>query len=234
MSIEKVRIEWSDNVISGILHYGNSKRCIVTCHGLFSSKDSSKYVELAKKACSKGFSVFRFDHRGVGESSGKIEDTKIIDRIQDLLIVLNFIKSKGFERIGIFASSLGAYISLIVSMLIKIDTLVCIAVPVNLREVVIKNLKQLNLQTIKWPFIKDLDCYDLVKIVKRVKCPVLLIHGSSDELIPVNHVEELYRNIGSNIKKLIIIHNADHSFSNPIHRAAIIDYSLEWFNNHLR
>jgi len=47
--------------------------------------------------------------------------------------------------------------------------------------------------------------------MKSITLPVLVIHGESDELIPVRHAIDFYENVGSGDKKLVIIPGAGHN-----------------------
>lgn len=50
-----------------------------------------------------------------------------------------------------------------------------------------------------------------IKEVTKIDCPVLLIHGQADELIPFTHSEDLYDRCKSQHKQLVIIAEASHN-----------------------
>jgi alpha/beta superfamily hydrolase len=106
--------------LAGVLHHppGSCRGCIITSHGLFSSKDSDKFLALGNYFAEKGFFVFRFDYRGCGESEGFIEDTTISGRKKDLTAALSFIQKTillDAHTVGLLGSSMGGYISLLVA-----------------------------------------------------------------------------------------------------------------------
>ena len=86
MKVEKVSFNSDGYKISGILHIPNvlSRACVIASHGLLSSKNSEKYIALGERLSQEGFSMLRFDFRGVGESEGRIEDDTVSRRIVDL------------------------------------------------------------------------------------------------------------------------------------------------------
>lgn len=52
--------------------------------------------------------------------------------------------------------------------------------------------------------------YRNIDLIKRVKCPCLIIHGQKDMTIDVGHATALQDNCGS-ICKLVIRENMDHN-----------------------
>ncbi|GAB5373300.1 hypothetical protein AAMO2058_001739100, partial [Amorphochlora amoebiformis] len=74
----------------------------------------------------------------------------------------------------------------------------------SIRAVVAKSIGTLasNLITDRWQNIKAM---------KYIDCPVLLIHGQGDKLIPYEHSEKLYDACKSQHKQLIVVAEADHN-----------------------
>jgi fermentation-respiration switch protein FrsA (DUF1100 family) len=62
--------------------------------------------------------------------------------------------------------------------------------------------------------------------------PTLIIHGSMDEIVPVEHALKIYE-AAPEPKRLEIIDGGDHTFSRAEHLNRAIDLSLEWFNKYL-
>jgi len=51
--------------------------------------------------------------------------------------------------------------------------------------------------------------FDNFKKIKNVTCPVLIIHGKQDELVPVDHAKEMYKKCKRHrIKSKLVIHHA--------------------------
>ena len=36
------------------------------------------------------------------------------------------------------------------------------------------------------------DCFDNLKMMKNIRCPILFMHGKDDKLVPQTHSEELF------------------------------------------
>lgn len=59
-----------------------------------------------------------------------------------------------------------------------------------------------------------------VDSAKRIKLPVLFVHGAQDKLVPCNMVEELYEACESENKELLVVEGADHAQSYMIAKDA--------------
>ena len=70
---QKIRIGKQQERISLVLHLPSESPsfCFIACHGMFSSKDSDKFIAIAERFTQEGIAVLRFDDRGVGKSGGK-------------------------------------------------------------------------------------------------------------------------------------------------------------------
>ena len=65
---------------------GRPAPLVVGCHGLLSDRRSPKQTALAGACQRQGMAYFRFDHRGCGESEGRLEEhTTLEARCSDLL-----------------------------------------------------------------------------------------------------------------------------------------------------
>jgi len=113
---EHFTLSLQDRTIKGTLHLPGIKRppFVITCHGLFSSMESDKFTAIAKTFTNAGMAAFRFDFSGCGKSSGKIADTTVSKRIEELKSVVCFAKTHPSlgKKFGIIGSSLGGFVSL--------------------------------------------------------------------------------------------------------------------------
>jgi hypothetical protein len=48
-------------------------------------------------------------------------------------------------------------------------------------------------------------------MVRKITTPTLIIHGEFDMLVPLKEAEDLYANMGTKDKELVIISGADHN-----------------------
>jgi dipeptidyl aminopeptidase/acylaminoacyl peptidase len=78
----------------------------------------------------------------------------------------------------------------------------------------------------------DFSKYDVITAVKELHCPLLIIHGSRDEQVPLSHAEVLYEN-ANEPKNFQIIEGGDHRLTNLSHRRRAIELTLDWFKRYL-
>jgi len=184
--VEKVSFSSHGQAVVGALHLPDAERppCVIASHGLFSSKESEKYIVLGDRCARRGIALLRFDFRGFGESEGKVSETTVSGRLMDLDMAIRFVRS--YPRIGsrtdLMGSSLGGYISLIKAAARK-----------NIRAVV----------TWATPFT-------LVGLEESRG----VIHGDRDELVPVEHAGMIYEQLNYPKKMEIIQgadHRLSHS-----------------------
>ena len=227
---EKI-VRFGEQGLAGVFHSPREEAstCVITCHGLYSSKDSEKYVGIARRFCGEGLAVLRFDFRGCGESRGRFEETSLTGRTEDLEDALDFVQKQGYESVGVMGSSLGGTVAVLTAAKDKrVKALVTWATPCHLDDLfqvgVIKGLEKLR---------QDVSKYNVVKAVKEVRCPILIIHGSLDEQVPLSHAEVLYEN-ANEPKNVQIIEGANHRLTNPSHRRRAIELTLDWFKEHLK
>ena len=196
------------NGIKAIIHY-KSNKFILCCHGLYSNKDSKKYIELAEIALKNGISCIRFDFRGCGESNGKFEDSTLSNRIKDVNEVVKYIKNKYHAKISLFGSSFGGMVAISYSYLNKIKPLVLISTPYKIEG--IKNFESSK--------------YNILDMVSKLS-HVLIMHGKKDEVVPVTHAEKIYRMLKE--PKKFLLFNTDHSFSDEKERKIALEEAVKW------
>ena len=200
------KLEANINGIKAVVHYVSNK-FIVCCHGLYSNKDSKKYVELAELASKEGLSCVRFDFRGCGESEGSFEKSTLTKRLKDLEEVINFIKSKYDAKIALFGSSFGGMVSILYASK-KGNCLVAMATPYKIEG--------------KESRFVDADVIDAIKNCSKI----LIMHGLKDELVSKEQAKILYS--CAKEPKEILLFNADHSFSDEKIRREALLKAISW------
>lgn len=232
--------------ISAVFHLPEHDRkgnhCVVLCHGMLSSKEGTKQIALARTLQENNMACVRFDFSGCGDSDGKIEDTTVSKRIDDLEAVVEKVTTMGYSSISLVGSSLGAAVAILaaggnlVSTLTSLVVFASVSRPGNILRKVPEDVVRGWMESgffdmdgtkIRWSFIEDAQRHDIIGAAQNIKCPALLIHGSKDELIPAASSREIVDVIDSD-KKLVILDNADHSFSEGRHLRQLIDLTVSW------
>ncbi len=235
MGIEIVSFQSERQKISGVLHVPDvwSRACVIASHGLLSSKDSEKYIALGERLSREGFSMLRFDFRGIGESEGRLEDDTISRRIADLGAAIDFVKARpGLgNRVGLVGSSLGGYVSLIKAAMDKeIRAMVVWATPFHLDDLGSKKQNE-DYPLPAEAFFKDLPKHRLLPLLPKIS-NCMVIHGEEDELVPVDQAWEIFHSL-SEPKEIHILEGADHRLTEPNHRQRAMELTTEWFKKYL-
>lgn len=220
--------------------------CIMMSHGFESSKDGDKWLVLSSRFYDAGFASLRFSYRGCGEgeekSQGKFEDTTLTGRLSDYKAAIDFLYQARIDmtRLGVIGSSFGGMVAL-AARDDRIRAIVTLATPFSFpslselepRRSQDKGYIELGSgKRLKKGFFDDLTKYSIGDEIKRIHCPLLIIHGTSDEVVPVEQAYELYR-YANKPKRLEIIDGANHAFNKPEHLERVINLSLEWFKRYL-
>jgi dipeptidyl aminopeptidase/acylaminoacyl peptidase len=235
VKIEKISFSSHGQAVVGSLHLPDTEKspCVIVSHGLFSNKDSEKYISLGDRFPRKGIAFFRFDFRGCGQSGGKISESTVSDRLEDLNMAIGFVRSHPHisPRIGLMGSSLGGYISLIKAAgEDDIRAVVTWATPFSLHGLEEKR-EQGEMVSLGERFFHDIKVHDLTSALEKVvNC--LVIHGDRDELVPVEQARMIYEHLNEP-KKMEIIEGGDHRLTHPDHREKAMEMSLRWFERYL-
>ena len=210
--------------VVGTLHLPpGATRCIITCHGYISHRNSDKWLAVARRLSEVGLAVLRFDFRGCGESQGNPETAS--GRVEDLRAALDFVgRELRPRKLGLLGSSLGGAVALLVaahdppsmdSGHRRIDCLVTWATPAEVRL-----------------FPHEYPPAAVLEAARSIKCPILIVHGTRDEVVPYDHAQRLFES-APEPKRLEFIAGGDHTFTNPRHRKRVVELSVGWFERYL-
>ncbi len=220
----------SDNfLLRGMLHIPDVEKgpVVIGSHGLLSSGNSPKQIELARRCNDFGITFFRFDHRGCGESEGVFKEVTSLDaRCNDILNAVETIRSQNYvgSRIGLFGSSMGGAACISAAGIIKIDSIVVNAAPLRSHTIKRSGDKEDKLEYKRLTF----DISDKLCGIDNI----LIFHGDADKVVPFSNALELFDKSG-NVKKLIIQENGDHLMSNKAHQKEFLREAGLWFKNGL-
>jgi len=231
--------------ISTVLHIPDETPAptVVFCHGFTAHKIEAHrlFVNAARRICKEGFVAVRFDFRGSGESDGEFEDITVSSEVSDLNTILKFITERtevDKNKIGLVGISLGGVVSILTAAQNPIVKAVCTwSSPAYFRPLPGIDQSQIEKGYIDLPsgyrikigFFEDaFKCNILENCSKISPRPMLIIHGSQDNIAPVEHAKMLYEKAGEP-KKLVIIDGADHSFNRKDWEDEVIRITTEWF-----
>lgn len=237
------------DTLSGVLHHPegrNARGAVILCHGMESNKESEKLVLLSRQLALKGILTLRFDFAYVGESSGKFEDITYSGEVEDLQAAHSLVQTRHPGKIAILGSSMGGTVALLfASQEPRVAGLVTVAAPLHPEQFPKRILTPAQLeqwrnqgftfyngQRINASLLRDLESIDVPKAVKKILCPVLVIHGDADRTVPVEEAYELHACL-INDKTLSILQGGDHRLSNPALMERAVTEALDWLTRHM-
>jgi len=248
MKTEKVNFKNSKGLnLIGILHSPKEKTdaIIVMAHGFTSNKDRKRSIRVAEIYAENKIAALRFDFGGSGKSYNT--EISIEKQIDDLRSAINFVKEKGYEKIGIQGESLGGLVSLLVyDQDIKVmvlwapvtkgkDTLKEVLIQERLsmdefreKGFVIKKKGGREFKISK-KYFEERVAINQKELLGRVKCPVLILHGDDDDCVPLEDSKEAVKILKDS--ELKIIKGGDHKLDMI---KEVFEYSVNWFKKYLK
>ncbi|RLD96912.1 MAG: alpha/beta hydrolase, partial [Aquificota bacterium] len=175
---------------------------LVFCHGNAGNiGDRVANVALLVRA---GISVLTFDYRGYGRSSGKpTEEGVYLDgrTVYDYAVGSLAYRPRD---VVLFGRSLGAAVAAHLASRVEVAGVILESAFTNLKD----------LAWVHYPFIPGKFLvkrkFNVVEMVKKVKAPLLVIHGDRDSLVPLRMGERVYKQ-APGPKEFYVIPGADHN-----------------------
>ena len=169
----------------------------------------SDYDEVAPLYNKKGLNIVVADYRGYGVSGG-FPTLTALGRDAHVLFkaVTDELAKRGFRpHLWVMGRSLGSISALELASTHQ-DVLRGLIIESGFTSVV-RIIKHLGIP-VHGVALEGID-HECVEKVKRIRLPALIIHGEWDTLVPAKEAEDLYRNLGSDHKELVVIPSADHN-----------------------
>lgn len=232
----------------GIFYPANSKSIILITHGFTGDKSEWGRFDKAAEALNKeGYNILTFDFSGSGESDDDF--LSVGKQVDDLNCAIKFVLDKGLRNIGLIGLSLGGLVSAKVYDK-RIKAMVFWAPVTNARKNYERRFtkRQINelhkkgfitynmnkgvrkVIMIDKQMIIDRESVDQAKLLSHIGCPVLIIHGSKDNTVPIKDSESSMNYLSAE-SKLEIIEGADHGFYEYLDK--FIEPTVRWFRKYL-
>lgn len=179
----------------------------------------------AKGLLQNGMNVLTFDLRGHGESQGSYCTYGYYEK-NDIAAVLDYLETRhdiDTRRFYLMGSSMGAAIAIQAAEDPRVKAVIAEGPYANLREVALRYATLFGLipKFVVYPAAEvalrlgervagfHVSQIEVSNCAKKVRCPILLIHGTSDWQIPCYHSERIFANVGSQ-KYLWLVEKARH------------------------
>lgn len=171
--------------------------------GFASTMDGHKSRFLAQTAQREGRSWVRFDPRGVGQSDGTFQSLTMSRYLEDLRLVLEMLDSRPALLVG---SSMGGWLAAVAASRwpARMAALLLIAPAFNFIQEMYAALPEkeqtswaetgerrwrdpygLGELVMDFTFVADSWRHDLLRFPPTLSCPVEILHGTTDEVVPL-------------------------------------------------
>jgi uncharacterized protein len=259
----QITIHYGEEDITASLHYpaestSRPGRCstrvplVLICHGFVGSRIGVDrlFVKTARELADSGYLVLRFDYIGCGESSGSYGRQSLESMVEQTQAVLDYALSCGDvdpTRVTLIGHSLGGAVAVLTAAADhRIKNLVlwsAVGYPFN--DIVKITERKVYDDAVKYGhadylgyeltpvFFESLALYQPFQEIGKFAGNVLVVHGTSDDVIPVDYAflyqKVLWMRAEGRCDKEIIF-QANHTYSNGEHRSHLIKTTKDWLD----
>lgn len=187
LPFEEVRIPVDGAILHGLyfhagdFHGGDAKGVIVYFHGNAGSLRT--WGGVAPDLVARGYDVFIVDYRGYGQSTGQITSELQLHRDMDKVYALARTRYEP-EKIILYGRSIGSPLAARLAAQEPVGLLILETPFYSLEVVARRQLPILPMSLLKYPMKTH-------AWLEHVESPVLILHGTADEVIPFADGERL-------------------------------------------
>lgn len=210
---EDYRVQRNDVELVGVVtadaNYKNEKRpLLVIAHGFNNTLEN--YVDYAEELARQGYVVYRFDFYGGSQASKSggtdMLNMSVLTEKADLEAVINQLSKEKFvqgDKVTLLGASQGGVVSTLYAAdhPDRVNKLALIFPAFVLFDDVDETYASLGVKSVNdLPdvithrnaqlgsiYLKDAMSIDINKEIKKVTAPVMLIHGTADDVVPYNY-----------------------------------------------
>jgi fermentation-respiration switch protein FrsA (DUF1100 family) len=216
-----IKSDYGYNLSGYWIRNNNANRTMIICHGYtYSLYGSVKYMDMFLK---RGYNILIYNHRYHGTSGGDNCSLGYYEKM-DLKFCVDWVKARLGEEsiIGTHGESMGAATAL---MHAAIDDRISFVIADCPFESVYEQFKHRLKIEYKLPAVPFLNFSNLftklrintfykdiapIRVIDKIKQPVLFIHGDQDQYIPPSHSEHMFA-LKDGPKALYLAKGADHA-----------------------
>jgi hypothetical protein len=213
-SITKIKTTSGKRISAIYMANPGSKYIILYSHG--NAEDLGTVVHRLKELRGLGFSVIGYDYEGYGTSDGTPSEKNTYEDIDAVYKYLIDEAKIPANRIIAYGFSLGGGVATDLASKRNIGGLI-------LESTFVSAFRVLTKYSI-FPY----DKYRSIGKIKSVKCPVLIMHGNSDDVVPFWHGERLFESAPQPKRKLWVKgagHGDISMMDGEAYKRAIIEFT---------
>ena len=243
------RVEFASRrggVLVGDLHRSRAGAApmLLLCHGMESTRQGTKQQALVERFVPRGINVFRFDFSYVGESDGRFEDLTVSGEVDDALGAIDFVQDFSPTALVLVGSSLGGTVALLAAARTpeRVQGIATIAAVAD-SALFTATLETDEIE--KWRregrrawregymnvgFLEDVERIDILAAVSTLTQPLLVLHGESDPVVPVEHAMAIAAAAPGDVT-LATFPGVAHRFAEPEALPTLLDRLESWLTS---
>jgi len=253
MAGKKLNLISADKTPVPAIHFRRGGvRLIVASHGITAEKTEGGLYNRLIEQLPPDYDAVLFDFRGHGDSPLSSIDVTIAGELLDLMAVFNWARAQNYSSIDYVATSFGASIGLLAVDAYGLEILRKVAFwnpVISYRNTFINSTVEWGKEFFNQKNVYELSSRPFTKIVEekfrisalmtqellllhpeRVKwptsIPLLILHGDSDSLVPVDDAKRYAHDNGAKLK---IFEGVDHGFEHATNEAIL--YTILWLQD---
>lgn len=220
---------------------------LVMIHGFPGDKTvhNNMFNDLIFLLNDKSYHLLRYDARGCGGSDGRQEDFTLEQANEDLQNVLHWAEGKGYTRFVLIGEGLGAALAMM-NLSKAVSCAVLLWPFLDLPRIAGHVFKADNLQDdwkkagymmmgktrVGLKFIEELHQASLVKQLRKLETPLLVLHGAQDKVSPIDQLDLLRAHGSTRRIEITGFHDGEHGLTKPNHRRAMFYHMLQFIEKY--
>jgi len=241
----------SNDTIAAILSVPKEQngKGIILLHCFTCTKHHRVMRSLAECLSANGFTVLRFDFSGNGESGGRLEDATYTKMLGEVRSAVTLLEGMGIRHIGVAGHSMGAMLSLLAAhedkRIAAVGFISGSSQAARVREVfpadaIEKAEREGSSEAfvygrsiiLRKAFLLDIERFNVGEAAAALHRPLLVVHGTKDEIIPLFHARQIY-SWAKEPKSLELMEGVDHLFRDETHLRKLQATVCSWFAHNL-
>lgn len=223
-------------------HPAERTDCLVLIgHGVTGDKDRPLVVAVAEGLAAKGWPCLRMSFSGNGQSEGDFRDATISKESDDLIDLIEQLP-EGL-RLAYGGHSMGGAVGVLTaSRDPRLEVVINLAGMIRTAAFCEREFGEVTPdQGTMWDepdcplsqaYVDDLHGLgDLVEQVRQLNQPLLLIHGTADDVVLPEDSKDAHQ-AANGPKRLLLVEGAEHSFDETTY-GQVVDAAAEWLAEHL-
>lgn len=200
---EEVFLNADDSAVINAIHFKvvNPRGVILYFHG--NKGNLQRWGNITEYFVEKHYDVFVMDYRTYGKSTGQLKESLLYS---DAQICYDYLLEQYQESvINVYGRSLGSTFATYVASINKPNQLLLETPFYSMTDVIASRLPVIPVkQVMKYEF-------PTYQFISTLACPVTIIHGTSDIVVPISSAQKLVRRLSSKSINFVTITNGLHN-----------------------